>query len=162
MSTPFADLARRLRFNEKLLAVATEGFTPADWSHRPSPEGGNTAHWILGHVTQSRRMMARMLGAEIESAPWEHGFGMNSKPEDTTDYPAPEELARDHAASGARLEELLGALTPERAAAPTKGRPMPDGSRTLGDVLHFLHFHETYHLGQIGLVRRIVGKPGFA
>jgi uncharacterized damage-inducible protein DinB len=159
----YVDLARRLRFNEKLLAVETAGFTPEDWHLRPSAQGGNDAHWILGHVTQGRRMLARILGAAIETAPWEHGFGMNAKPDGThAGYPDPAELARDFSASGERLEALLGDLTSERADSTWRGRPMPDGSQTLGDVLHFLYFHETYHLGQIGLLRRLAGKPGFA
>lgn len=163
MSRTYTDLARRLRFNEQLLAVETEGFAPEDWHLRPSPSGGNDAHWILGHVTQSRRMLARILGATIENAPWEHGFGMNAKPDGSrSGYPDPAELVRDFTAGGERLEALLAELTDERADSPWKGRKMPDGSRTLGDVLHFLHFHETYHLGQIGLLRRIAGKPGFA
>jgi uncharacterized damage-inducible protein DinB len=39
---------------------------------------------------------------------------------------------------------------------------MPDGSDTVAGVLHFLYFHETYHLGQLGLLRRMNGLDPFA
>jgi hypothetical protein len=32
--------------------------------------------------------------------------------------------------------------------------------RPRGAQLHFMHFHEAYHAGQLGLLRRIVGRPG--
>ncbi|MCH9008517.1 hypothetical protein IIA29_11025 [candidate division KSB1 bacterium] len=35
-----------------------------------------------------------------------------------------------------------------------------DEKETVGEKLSFLHFHETYHLGQIGLLRRLAGKEG--
>jgi uncharacterized damage-inducible protein DinB len=41
------------------------------------------------------------------------------------------------------------------------GRKLPTGS-TLGDALSFLAFHEAYHLGQLGLIGRTLGKPGLA
>ncbi len=31
---------------------------------------------------------------------------------------------------------------------------------TVGQRLAFLQFHEAYHIGQIGLLRRLLGKPG--
>lgn len=160
--TPFADLARRYRFNERLLAVESEGFTPEDWACAPGPRGGNCAHWILGHVAQARRMIARRLGAALPEEPWERRFGMNSRPDGSPLAPGPDFLVPDFAASGVLLEERLGALSEEAGRARWGARRFPDGSESLGDVLVFLHFHETYHLGQIGLLRRILGKPGFA
>ena len=37
-------------------------------------------------------------------------------------------------------------------------KPSDDGTKL--DKLAFLQFHEAYHSGQLGLLRRIVGKPG--
>lgn len=56
-------------------------------------------------------------------------------------------------------------------------RPAPDGNsinwvlghivtsrnlifELLGETLSFLQFHEAYHTGQLGLQRRLIGKPG--
>jgi len=33
-------------------------------------------------------------------------------------------------------------------------------TRPRGAQLHFLHFHEAYHAGQLGLLRRMAGKDG--
>ena len=41
-------------------------------------------------------------------------------------------------------------------------RKFPDGSATIAGGTHFLYLHETYHLGQLGLIRRQSGKSGSA
>jgi hypothetical protein len=49
-------------------------------------------------------------------------------------------------------------ITPEQAAMDF--REFPWGTKDLSGGMHFLHFHESYHLGQIGLIRRMAGRPG--
>jgi hypothetical protein len=50
-------------------------------------------------------------------------------------------------------DEELAANVPEEF-----NRPPLAGS--IGDALSRLNFHESYHAGQIGLLRRIAGKEG--
>ena len=156
-----AALAPRLRFNETLLRSVTKGMDATAWSLVP-PGGGNTPHWILGHVVASRRLMLRAAGHELATDPWEALFGRGAEPGAATDsFPPVEELLADIRASGEVLSELFPAMTDEAAAEPA-ARPMSDGSDTVAGVLHFLYFHETYHLGQLGLLRRMNGLDPFA
>ena len=41
-------------------------------------------------------------------------------------------------------------------------KPMPDGANTVAGLVRFMCFHESYHIGQLGLLRRLLGKPGLA
>ena len=41
-------------------------------------------------------------------------------------------------------------------------KPMPDGADTVAGLVRFMCFHESYHLGQLGLLRSLYGKPGLA
>jgi uncharacterized damage-inducible protein DinB len=52
-------------------------------------------------------------------------------------------------------------LTPEQLVKPL-GRTLPDGSDTTEGALRFLAWHEAYHFGQLGMLRRLAGKPGLA
>ena len=55
----------------------------------------------------------------------------------------------------------MAALSDNALTSPVPGpynRPPLTGS--LGDALVRLHYHEGYHNGQIGLLRRIAGKEG--
>src|SRR5262249_29431796 len=73
---------------------------------------------------------------------------------------APALLREAFLKNGALLRERLAALTAEQADAPH--RPAPDGAGTAGGAAHFLHLHQTYHLGQLGLLRRVGGRKGVA
>ncbi len=160
MAAPLASLARRFRFHETVLAATTAGFEARDWEAL-SGDAGNPPHWILGHIVTSRRYLARKLGAALSAEPWEALFVQGSQPRESSAYPAPALLVADFAATGARLYERLQALD-EREAARPFGASFPDGAETLGEGAEFLHFHEAYHLGQLGLARRLTGRPGFA
>ena len=56
-----------------------------------------------------------------------------------------------------RWEQLAAA-----DAAKPLGRTLPDGSDTVAGGLRFLAWHEAYHLGQLGFLRRMAGRPGRA
>ena len=159
MTASLTDLARRLRFHEGVLAATTAGFAAADWAHVPSAKGGNTPHWILGHLAGTRRFLARQLGAAVPEEPWEALFAYGAGPAGTAGYPDPGALAADFAAIGARIYARLAELTEAEAAAEWGGS-FPDGSHTLEGGAAYLHFHEAYHLGQLGLLRRLLGHPG--
>jgi uncharacterized damage-inducible protein DinB len=158
---PLADLARRWSFAERLLDAETQGFTSADWDAPASERGGNAARWILAHVTHYRRRFCRQLGEPVPDDPWERTVARGSKTPAVAALPAPEELRAAFRAAGEAIAQRLAALTEAQTRADL-GETYPDGGRTVADAAHFLHFHETYHLGQIGLIRRLRGRPGFA
>jgi hypothetical protein len=156
----FQDTAALYRFNEKVLERCVEGFMEADWLRRAE---GPTSHsyWILGHLAVSRRRLLRGLGEEVAVANWEEGFTRGSKPGESSGPMTAAALVEDFRSTGARLEERLRALTPEDAALQY-GRTFPDGSSTRGGAARFLLWHETSHVGQLAMLRRVAGKPGIA
>ena len=156
MSAPLQPLAERFAFNDRFLDMLTEGFTEADWLRRAGP--GNHAQWLLGHLASTRRASLRGFGQDAEEQPWEQHFGIGREPTQDSDDIAPALLREAFIKNGAELRRWLASLDEAQAAAAF--RPFPDGSRTVSGVAHFLHFHESYHLGQIGLLRRVCGKPG--
>lgn len=160
MRSVLEELAGRFVFNDGLLATVADGLAEADWAARP-PGGGNSAHWILAHLCATRRLLLGKLGEVAPGGGWEERFGRGSEHGERVDAPAPAELLAEMRRLGPRLAERLRALSEAEAARPW-GRAFPDGSDTLAGGASFLFFHEAYHLGQIGLLRRMRGKPGFA
>ena len=151
--------ARFYATSERMLKRLTGDFAPADWSARD--EAGHTPRWVVGHIATYRRKVAAMMGVPQPEAPWEAAFVKGSSP---ADVPADLDIQAvldafqaAHAAITGRWE----ALTAEAAAAPF-GRALPDGSDTIGGAISFMAWHETYHMGQLGLLRRLAGKPGAA
>lgn len=147
-------------FNDKALAGLAKDLAPEDWRLRPVADSSH-AWWILGHLAFVRRVFLRGAGGEVPIAPWEERFRRGSQPGDEQAYPSPEALLEDLRSTGARIAERLGALSDAEAAAPYS-RTMPDGSSTVEGAAGFYAWHEAYHVGQIGLLRRASGKPGLA
>ena len=158
---PLEAVAKLFHFNHQFLDSVTTDFSDADWLAPPGTKGGNHAHWILGHLAVSRRALLRGVGKPVPPEPWEKAFGRGSQPVAGKDGPSPAALRQDFLASGALLHDHLASLSPEEAAAPY-GRKLPDGSESVSGAAHFLFLHECYHIGQLGLLRRILGKPGVA
>jgi hypothetical protein len=115
----------------------------------------NSMLWIAGHVTQFRYRAANILGAGRD-VPWEELFATGAKLVDPAQYPDRDEilarwnditpeLLRHLASLGA---EALDGAAPDRVASP-------DGS--LRGTLSYLAFHESYHLGQLGFLRKWLG-----
>lgn len=159
MEKPLEALARIFQFSNKFLPMVTEPISGEEWFQPPGREG-NYAYWILGHVATARRSILRNLGQPLPEEPWEEAFRKGSKPGERIDGPSPAELIGDFQKSGEILCKILSNLSREDVKKPYQ-RKMPDGSEDILGVLHFLFFHEAQHLGQLGLIRRILGKPGY-
>jgi hypothetical protein len=141
------------------LTALVGDFTAQDWLVRDS--AGHDPRWIVGHLATYRRRVLAMAGLPAEPEPWEAAYVRGSSP---ADLPAELDLAPVLAAfhgAQALLEARWEALTPEQLAAPF-GRKMPNGSETVGGAIQFMAWHEAYHLGQLGLLRRMAGRPGRA
>ena len=147
-------LATLFSLNVQVLKINTQGLTHEDSLIQPAP-AGNCINWILGHVAVTRDQALALLGGkpawtDADKALYIRG----SKP--MTDGPKAIRMDKIMADIERSQEALLGALlrqTPESLAAS-------DGQGTVADKLAMLHFHEAYHTGQIGLMRRLVGKDG--
>ncbi len=119
-----------------------------------SGTGGNTLNWVLGHIVASRNGIFALLGeppvwTESEAEPYVRGA---AQLDPTRAHPLPAILAALES-SQARLMARLETLTDGELAAE-------HGQSTVAKQLAFLQFHETYHVGQTGLLRRLAGKEG--
>jgi uncharacterized damage-inducible protein DinB len=123
----------------------------------PMQPAGNCANWLVGHLLWTRDMVHGLLGLP---GAWPSELG----PNDLYRRGATEFLP-DRAVSLTRLREAMSRsqeiLMPaiSKVSASKLEERVTDTS-TVGERLAFLGFHEGYHVGQIGLVRRLLGKPG--
>ena len=59
-----------------------------------------------------------------------------------------------------RFLEGLAALTAEQFAAKAPFSPRDRDDETIGSLLGILVFHQSYHVGQLGVLRRAAGLEG--
>ena len=156
MKNLMKDTADLYRFNTHALHARVADFTAEDWEHQVG--GSSSALWIVGHLCVYRRRILRMLGENVPEAQWEAAFAQGTKPAEHPPEMTSGDLLAELETSGEGLAKRLESLTPEEADRPA-GFTTPDRSSTIGPVSAFLLWHETYHVGQLGLIRKILAKP---
>ena len=155
----FVTTAHIYKRNESMLAKAIDGLTAEQWTRRPQ-DSCNSALWVVGHIVWARSRALKLLGVSW-TAPWLTHFERGSKPEDTSQYPSRDEvLAAWKELSDGMPPALEAASADAMAAAAPPPSPSFDG--TIGGMVSFLAMHETYHVGQVVYLRRLLGDDRVA
>ncbi len=157
MPCPGADsLIQKLRLTYRVIHMQVDGLSHADSLLQP-PFRGNCLNWVLGHIVEGRNGALRALGQAAvwgEDAGARYATGSAPIVSDAQALPLGQLLA-GLALSQERIEAALRDMTPDGLAAPVDA----DGERIpLGEHLDWLLWHETYHVGQLELLRQLAGK----
>lgn len=151
-----APLASLLRLNTHLLLNCVEGLTDAQATARVLPSTNSIA-FLVAHLIDARHTLLALLGGIAEN-PLATVLSDARSIDDVAMLPPLTEL-RDawHAVDEAlaiRLPELSASVLDEPAPQPYPG----DDPSLLG-ALAFLVQHDSYHVGQLALLRRALGLP---
>ncbi|MBZ0266480.1 DinB family protein [bacterium] len=128
-------------------------------------DGGKTieplnksVQWLVGHLLAARQFMHSMvsLDALLSDAEMQQ-FTTGSGGTVTEDMPPLSELV-DRFKKAQRL--LFNYLKEIDSSALDKELKDDFRGSNLGEAFHFHAFHEAYHIGQLGLMRRLLGKDG--
>lgn len=121
------------------------------------PFKGNCANWVLGHIVEGRNDMLKFLGLPPL---WDAAacalYRSGSAPITGEDSPhlSLECLLMDLNAMHAYLLEAAQAISQAQLDSPT-AHP-EDGS--LGNLMARMLWHETYHLGELEILRHLAGR----
>ena len=146
--------------NHSVVLVNLEDITPEESLIRPVG-GGNCANWIVGHMLRSREFLVRIAGGEWSLGEQAHAlYKRGTSGSEQAAYLPFDQLLKYWDEAHLVLIESLGRLTVEQLNETVD--PLGDFVRhdTRIKRLLFLHFHESYHAGQLGLLRRLLGKSG--
>jgi hypothetical protein len=161
------EITRQFSMNTRLFRNVLEGISEKESLERMS-EHTNHLRWIAGHLTGNRyRNLVRM---GFQPVPFEY-LEIYFIP----DAPPPGNRPCDPALAYPELKELLylwdayadpfirtvSALTPEQLAAPVFFQT-PIGGGAMRDFYTFLASHEMYHIGQMSVIRRMLGHDAMA
>lgn len=140
-------------FHLKAIHLNLEGVTHEDSLVQPQA-GGNCINWVLGHIVATRKLILGLMKEELdwteeEAAPYMRG----SEPLRESKALTISRIVADLEASQKKLMAGLGEPPPDEWDSPSNGE-------TKRDTLAFLQFHEAYHIGQLGTLRRLLGKTG--
>jgi uncharacterized damage-inducible protein DinB len=159
MDSRIAPLAGILRLNTKLFGNCLDGLTEEQCCVRPS-DTTNSARFVAAHLAESRFYILKSLGAG-RPFPLERYLGEWRGIDEITEWPSLEDIKSAWAEGSTALDARLGAIASAELDAPS-GSQMPlEDSSVLG-LLGFMVQHDSYHLGQLSMLRKHAGLPAMS
>jgi hypothetical protein len=124
--------------------------------------GGNCLNWVLGHLTRIRNRALGLTGrpqmfSDREFDPYDDNGGVPFSRETALPF---EELKQRFKALQEPLVRGLSELPEDIMDQPAPFSPTANPKETVGTLIATLAFHEAYHVGQTGVLRRVVGREG--
>ena len=125
-------------------------------------QGGNCLNWVLGHITRTRNMALASMGQKspypmADFDPYDERTGVPLTRENALPI---DELRRRYQAMQEPLLRAIGGMSPDVLASQPPRNMTGDPNETVGSNLATFAFHESYHVGQTGVLRRVAGKLG--
>lgn len=149
-------LARSFGTTQWLVEQQTKGLAHAD-SLRQLPFRGNCMNWLLGHILHGRNQILTLLGEEVtdaEEIQQRYARGSDPVTQDEETLLQLEQLVERIRQSTERIQHHLTQMDDaELEQMVGEG----EGAVPLGERLAGLHWHETYHAGQLEIHRQLVG-----
>ena len=142
----------------KVLHANVAGLTQEESLIQPHP-GGNCLNWVVGHLVCIYNHILPMLGQEPaggDLSRYDRGSAPIQNAAEARDL---SELMAAWDQAVQRFDTGLAGLTPEMLDQPSEG-PDPDRTETVRSLLNTICFHQSYHVGQTGVLRRLTGKEG--
>jgi hypothetical protein len=161
---PVADLAalrHQARIAQTVVRRNVEGLTHEDSLRQPAP-GGNCLNWIVGHLAWAYAGAVGLVGQEtsLDQAALAR-YARGGEP--ITDPAQARDLSQLLAAFDEGTERFtagLATLPAEALGRPAPASPSGDPNETVRSLLATILFHQSYHAGQTGVLRRLIGRSG--
>ncbi|MFN8058973.1 MAG: SRPBCC domain-containing protein [Vicinamibacterales bacterium] len=149
-----APLAFIFATNDGLIARTLDRVTDDDFWRRPSA-AVNPLGWLVGHIVHTRATLVAALGDGLATG-WGAVFDRGAALQASSTYPRREAIDRVRLDVETRLRLALADLDEARLAGPAAGIVLP-GVQTIADLVACHAFHDAYHVGQLGAVRKMLG-----
>jgi uncharacterized damage-inducible protein DinB len=154
--TPWAAHRAILNLNSRLLINCLAGVSDGDAERRLS-DNTNSMVFIAAHLVDARNFMATLLGLKLPNPVGDALRDVRSINE-VTALPSLEAVRAAWRDLAEPLERRAAQVSAEDLAGPSpESFPVEDGS-LLGGVA-FLLQHESFHIGQLALLRKQLGYP---
>ena len=159
MDPQVAPLAALFDLNTDLLLNCLEGLSEAE-ARQCLAGGGNSVAFLAAHLTDTRHFLVARLGSPLPN-PLSRYLADAQGIADIGVWPAPGEIRAAWLEVSAHLQKVLARLGAAELREPGVHR-FPVGDSTRLGMIAFLAQHDSYHLGQMGFLRRQLGKPAMS
>jgi uncharacterized damage-inducible protein DinB len=148
-----------LDLNTDLLLNALDGLTDSEAQHR-LPGGGNSVAFLAAHLTDSRHFLASRLGHSLAN-PLARYLADAKSIDEIRSWATLDQVRAAWISISSHLLTVLDSLSAKELDRANAHRFPCSDTTSLG-MIAFLTQHDSYHIGQVGFVRRQLGKPAMA
>jgi hypothetical protein len=154
-------LRHQARMAHRVVKMNVEGLSHGDSLIQPRP-GGNCLNWVVGHLLAVYHHALPLLRqAPVMSEQVLKRYDRGSSPiQDATEAVDFSELKSAWDECSRRYDIGLAGLTADALAAPAPISPTNNPNETIGSLLSTISWHQAYHCGQTGILRRTAGREG--
>lgn len=152
---------QQARMTHSVVRKNLEGVTQEESLIQPQPEG-NCLNWVVGHLLCIYNKALPRLGQQpVPEAGDLKRYDRGASPlEDPADALDIQKLLTAWDEATQRVDAGLAGLTAEILDQPVPNSPSGNPNETVRSLLATILFHQAYHAGQTGVLRRITGKEG--
>jgi uncharacterized damage-inducible protein DinB len=139
-----------------MIPMVLDDLSSEDAYVRLRGEGGPSIAWTIGHLLNYRIFLLKRFGSELDN-PYAEKFG-DVPATDGSDYPSLAELRAAWESVSSDFMDAVSSLSEEQLDTP-----LEDGwheEQVLRDQVVFFAWHEGYHMGAIGQMRKALGLLG--
>ena len=155
-------LSAALRLNTRLFLNCLEDVDDEASRIRPTHQINSMAYIAL-HMHDARHYLAKYLGVD-EPDPFEQITSNANGPEGIPVYPSVAEARTAWMEVSLALDRRFAELTAQDldSPSPEQDYEFPTEDKTVLGGISFLLHHESYHLGQLGMLRKLLNLPAMS
>lgn len=160
-STEMEVLRHQAHLTRVVVGMNVDGVTHEESLIQPS-SGGNCMNWVVGHLTCIYNNSLPLFGQEPVVPPdslkrYDRGSPPITDAAEAMDF---REILGVWNRAADRVDAGLAAFPSDTLDRPAPFSPGDDPNETVRSLLSTILFHQAYHAGQTGLLRRAAGKEG--
>lgn len=121
-------------------------------------ENLNPVKWVAGHLTDARITINDIVSSGSINADYKKLFGKGTSNKIDASFPTIEQIKTDWTSISEQLKFTLQNLPDEKLLSkPPFQTSIPD--ETLLGLIAYFTIHESFHIGQLSIYRKLIGKP---
>ena len=121
-------------------------------------ENLNPIKWVAGHLTDARMTIDSLISGYKTNEDYKKLFNKGTSNKVDKSYPTVEQIKVDWTSISQRLKITLQNLSDEKLLSkPLFQTSIPD--ETLLGLIAYFAIHESFHIGQLSIYRKLTGKP---
>jgi len=155
-----ASLKAQFDLHTRLFNNATAGISDSEANTR-NDDHVNHVKWIAGHLLNTRLgSFSRVAGLQPDES-YAAQFGRGNSLDVNATYPSIDEIRNRWNEVSAGISEGISKIPEQVLQAPSNAQ-VPIADTTVNGLVSFLVSHEAYHIGQLGILRKLIGKEAMS